>query len=78
MEVSPWLAMNSRPNMVENHFGLTDITQSIDMKVTLSAQKMSPGGASLANLPWTALWPSVSSCLPHLLNSQPIRVQPPK
>src|ERR1044072_4589841 len=35
IDVNPWLARNSRPNIVENHFGFTDSTQSIDMKVTL-------------------------------------------
>src|ERR1039457_159622 len=34
MEVSPWLAMNSRPNMVENHSGWSESTQSMDMNGT--------------------------------------------
>ena len=59
--VSPWPAMNSRPNMVENHSGWIDMIQSMDMNVVVKPQKMMPGPARALMVPWTASWPSVSS-----------------
>ena len=38
--------------MVENQWGSSDITQSMDMKVTVKPQKSNPGPASAPILPW--------------------------
>ena len=53
--------MKSSPNMVENHCECSDSTQSMDMKVTLSDQKITPGPARNVILPWALAGPSRSS-----------------
>src|SRR5579862_7912022 len=43
IEESPCPAIRSSPNIVENQWGLSESTQSIDMKVMLKPQKTNPG-----------------------------------
>ena len=41
--MSPWPAMKSRPKIVENQCGSSDITQSIAVNVTVKPQNSRPG-----------------------------------
>src|SRR5215467_5606580 len=69
--------MNNRPNIVENQFGLSDITQSIDMKVTAKAQKIRPGPLMRDILRCATRGPSRSSTTDQRFRYQPRKIQPP-
>src|SRR6266700_1346950 len=69
---------NQKPKMVENHFGSSDITQSVYANVTVSTNITSPGAERLARL-FIRSGSPVSSCFrDQAFSLLEIRIQIPK
>src|SRR5262249_29798293 len=78
IDESPCPAITSRPKMVENQPGLIERIQSMDMNVTETPQKSSPGPATAAMLPCATAGPSRSSTSDHRFIHQEQKNQPAK